>query len=810
MRSLSQDLRYGIRILRGSFGFTFVAVLTLALAIGANTAVFSWLDTILMRPLPGVEASVPLVILESLEPNGEGHNISYADYRDYRDSLKLSQVALHLIPNALSLGEGEHTRRVWGELVTGNFFDLLGIKPMAGRFFNMEERGDKYGAYPVAVISERLWRDYFNANPAIIGKTVRVNQNQLTVIGIAPAAFFGGMRGLLFDIWIPLTMGPQLNIVEASYLNGRRPRMHNGLARLNPGVTIEQARAEITAVASRLAAAYPDSNRGYSATLYTESESHAGVRSLLSGPLRILMAMCLVVLLIACVNVANLLLARATVRQKEFSIRLALGAGRGRLARQLLTESLLIAAIGALFGIPLALWMQQSLGYLAPASSGFPIGLDIQMNPAALVFTLVLCVAAALFSGLSPALHAVRHDVNESLKEGGRSGTAAAKSHRLRGLFVISEVALALVAIVGAGLFIRSFTAARAINPGFDSSNVLVARCYVSTAGYSGDQRKQFALDLRNRLATAPGVVAASDADTIPLGFGLGAGTEVQVEGYVPDQNENMTFGRTLVGPGYFSLLRMPLLDGRDFTAQDDAAAPPVIIVNEAFARRFFAGANPVGRRVRALGRWSTVVGLVKDTKYYTLVEPRRPYLFAPLQQGAGNLSIAMFVRTAGDSAAVIPILRRESSVAIDVTPLSEYIAAPLFPYKTAASLLSVLGLIALILAAVGLYSVMAYAVTERTREIGIRMALGAHTRDILTMVLRKGMALTGAGLLIGLAAALGGARLIAGMLTNISTSDPVIFTAAALFLAAVALLASLLPAVRAACIEPMKAVHEA
>jgi predicted permease len=810
-----QDLRYGLRVLLRNPGFLLVAVLTLALGIAANTTVFSWIHAVLLRPFPGASDPDRLVAFESLEPNLEGHNISYADYRDYRDNLKLlSGLAVSLLPNLLRVGEGEAAQPVWAELVSGNYFEVLGVKPALGRFFSPDEYGDQPGAYPVAVISHRLWRTLFQSDPGVTGRTIRINRQELTIIGVAPPEFSGSIRGLAFDIWAPLMMGQQLNTVGGGMLENRRSRPLHGLGRLKPGVTIDQARAEVLAVAAELAQAYPDTNRGISATVSRVLDAHAGVQSLLRAPLQILMAMCLVVLLIACVNVSNLVLARSTGRQREFAVRLALGAGRGRLSGQLLTEALLLAGLGTLAALPLAMWMQQSLLYFKP-TIGLPTGLDIEMNSAVFGFTALVCLGAALVSGALPALHSTRPDLNETLKEGGRSATSGAASQRLRSLFVVSEIALAFVALVAAGLFVSSFRAAHAIDIGLDARNVLVSRFYLSTSGYNAEQRQQFCLRLRERLEAAPGISAVSYSDVIPLGFGLGPGQTVRIEGYLPDPVESMTIGRTLVAPGFLSVLRLRLLDGRDFTALDDQQSAPVLIVNESFARRFFAGGPAVGRKVHAWGKWFTVVGVVKDSKYYYLTEPPRPYFYAPFRQIAGSADIAFYARTTGNPEDAIATLRREVAAidpeagGFEALPLVDYIDAPLFGQKIAAGLLSGLGALCLLLAAVGLYSVMAYGVSQRTHEIGIRMAIGAQSRDVLGMMVRQGLVLTSAGLLAGIAVSLAGAQLIAGMLLNVSASDPWVFAGAALFLGMVALLASYLPARRASRLNPVGALRQ-
>ncbi|MGA7416255.1 MAG: ABC transporter permease, partial [Bryobacteraceae bacterium] len=544
MGTLWHDLRFGLRALRRRPAFTLTAVLTLALGIAVTTVVFSWIDMILLHPLPGTGDGQRLVTFESVQPDGEGHNISYGDFRDYRDNLKLSTVAITLQNNAFNLGEGENSQRIWAELVSGNYFDVLGVKPLLGRFFLPEEQGDQPGAYPVAVISARFWKTWFHEDPNILGATVRVNQRPLTIIGIAPPDFYGMMRGLDYEMWVPVMMGPQLNRISEQTLEYRPPRMFNAIARLKPGVSIEQAQAEVASVAQELAAKYPKTNEGFSARLLREADAHGTERYLLRAPLQILMAMCLVVLLIACVNVANLMLARSVGRLNELSLRLALGASRRRIAQQLLTESLLLASMGTLVGIPLASWMGGAIAYLAPVSIGIPIRIEpFPLNGEVLGFTILVCFVAAFVAGISPAVHAIRPDVNGGLKEEGRSGTSGARSHRLRGLFVVSEVALAFVALIGAGLFIKNFQTVRTIQPGFDAGNVLVSRFYTSMSGYTEVQRKQFSLSLRDRLERTPGIVSVSYADWIPLGSGLGGQEELQIEGYVPAQSENMTLG---------------------------------------------------------------------------------------------------------------------------------------------------------------------------------------------------------------------------------------------------------------------------
>ena len=533
------------------------------------------------------------------------------------------------------------------------------------------------------------------------------------------------------------------------------------------------------------------------------------------------MGMCVVVLLIACANVANLLLARATARQKELSIRMALGARPGRVVRQLLTEAFLLTAGAALVALPLATWTGRSISYLIPAL-GVPTRFgELELNRHVLGFTVLICAAAALAAGLAPALHALRAELVENLQEGGRGSTSGARSQRMRSVFVVAQVALALVALVGAGLFLRSFQAAKSVHPGFDARNVLVAQFQLSSSGYTVEKLHQFCLRLKERLASAPGVAEVSYAELIPLGIAsAGPGHRLQIEGYVPRRGEGMTIDRNLVSPGFLGLLRIPLLEGRDFTEHDDRNSAPVMIVNEAFARRFFPGRNPIGRKVLNWGMNFTIVGLAKDSKYYRLSEAPLPYFYAPFRQlyalghGPGSLGVAFYLRTAGNPAAALPTLRREVA-AIDAgaagfhaLPLVEYNSTSLFAQKLAASLLTAAGALAMLLAAVGLYSVMAYAVSRRTHEIGIRMALGARPADVLARVISQGMTLTAVGLAAGIAAAVAVTRLVVGMLINVAATDPSVFAAAALFLGLVGLLACYLPARRATKVQPIVALR--
>ncbi len=815
MGALYQDLRYGTRILQGSPGFSAVVVFTLALGIAANTTVFGWIDRILVHPIPGAADDQRLAVVEILTSgwNDGTLNFSYSDYRTARDNLKLlSGIAVNT-NTAFNTRIGDNTQRVYGELVSGNYFEVLGVKPILGRVFLPTEYGDKPGAYPVAVISERLWRGRFGADPGVIGRILYVNRFPLTIVGVVPSEFLGTKPGLAFGMWVPLVMTPQLT-GEANGRLDQGSRLYWSIARLKPGVTIAQARGEVESLVRRLAEMNPRSDEGLKATVVPVWKAHTGGQRLLLAPLVILMAVCLVVLLIVCSNVANLLLARSIDRQREFSIRLALGAGRIRLARQILTEALLLAGIGALIGVPCAMWLSDSLLWLLPPTSS-PVSIDLRLNSEVLGFVILICVGASVVSGLGPVLHSTRINVGEGLKEGGRTGTSGKHLNRVRSLLVISEIALALVALVGAGLFVRSFESTRSVAPGFDPRNVSVGQIDLSGVGYSPEQGQQFCLRLRERLKSTPGTVDASFADRLPLGSGRGPWHEIQVEGYGPAFGENMMIYFNAVAPGFFEMMRIPRIEGRDFTEQDDLKKTPVMVVNESFARRFFAGNNPIGRKVRFWGAWFSIVGVVKDAKYNSLAEDPQPFIYVQ-QVYSNDSSISFLIRSADASVDSLAILRRELAAmdpnipVFEIMSMTDYMGGSLFSQRVAASLLSVLGGISLVLATLGIYGLMAYTVSQRTQEIGIRMAMGARRGNVLGMVIAQGMGLTAAGLLLGIGAALAAARLISGLLFRVSADDPSIFAGAAAFLASVALLANILPAWRAAKVDPIVALrHE-
>jgi predicted permease len=798
-----EDLRYAVGVLRRTPSLTAVAVLTLALGIAATTTVFGWIDGMVLHPFRGVRDDGQLAVLEAVRANGiEDDNVSYADCRDFEESLRsISGLSLHQAGPA-SIGEGEGAYSAWFELVSGNYFDVLGVKPVLGRTFARDEYGDRAKAF-TGVISYRVWKGYFEGDPSVLGRTVSINRHRVTIVGVAPPEFRGDVPGIAFDVWAPAPLAGE---------GDRGARSFKALVRLKPGVSISEANAETATVAAGLARAFPKTNKGIGARIVPVWKAQSGAAGLLAWPMAILGAGCGLVLLIACANVANLLLARSAARQTEFSIRVALGAGPGRLSRQLICESLVLAFLATLAALPLALWSQNILIYLVPPT-GLPVHLDAHPSARVFLFAAVICLASALISGLAPAVQSVRHSLADTLKQAARGNTGSGRSRRLSGLLVVSEVALALAGLVTLGLFFRSLYGLQNTPAGFDHRNVTVCRLFLVTNNYTAGEEQQFSRRLRERLLAAPGVTSAAYSDSIPLGFGLGKWTDVTVEGYASRPGENLDLHHASVSPGYFELMRVPLLAGRDFKPDDNENAPRVMIVNETFARRFFSGREPVGRRVQVFGRPFTIVGMVKDSKYLSLAEAPQPYFYMAFDQvhnGSGEGGVAFYARTGGDARGFVPVLRREmsgidpNSAGLTAMPLSDYISAAWFGPRVASFFLLVLGSIAVLLASVGLYGVMAYSVSQRTREIGIRMALGAEAKGVLRMVIRRGLLLALSGIGAGLAIALAVAPLIAPLLYRVSPADPVSIAAAAMTLIVVAVLASLIPALRASRVDPI------
>jgi macrolide transport system ATP-binding/permease protein len=813
MRTLLQDVQYGLRILRKSPGFTAIAVLTLAAGIGGNATVFSWIRAVILNPLPGVVRSGQMVAIETVMPGGEYHTSSYPDYRDFRDQNHVfsSLIGFELVGVDMSILKQAPPERVWGLLTTENYFDALGVQAAMGRTFRVEPN-QAPNSDPYIVLGYGLWQRVFGSDRNVVGRTVHINAHPFTVIGVAPPNFFGTIAGVDAQYWVPMMMQPV--VLPGEDLKQRAPTFIHIMGRLRPGVTIAQAQAEMTSIAGHLQKEYPNPNTAEGVGVYIAPiwKAHYGVQDFLRSVLAFLMVVALLVLLIACVNVANLLLARATVREKEMAVRSALGAGTGRLIRQLLVESLLLSFAGGLGGIVLALWgVNLLMAFLPPAH--LPIALGVNVDAWVLGFTLILSLVTGLVFGLAPAWQISRANLNESLKTSARTASSGGSGNRLRDILVVSEMVLATVLLVAAGLLLRSLHKAEALGPGYNTNRVTLAAFDLRGNGYTDDRAIEFYDRLLAQLRANPAVESASMERFVPLWFtGQGYST-AKIEDYTPQPNEDMGIDFNVVGPDYFHVVQIPLISGRDFSEQDRDGAPRVVIVNQSMANRFWPGQDATGRRVHIWGQWRAVVGVVHDIKYHRMNEPPEPFIYLPQLQAEGA-DTNVLIRSQLPKAAVIGVVRSAAkSLDSKVQPLETdsldgLLKASMFASRTAASLASVLGFLGTFLAALGIYGVLSYSVSQRIREIGIRVALGAQRRHVLQLVVGHGLRLALFGVAMGALAAAAVTRGMGSLLFGVSATDPLTFVIVMLLVAMVAALAAYVPARRAMGVDPMVALR--
>ena len=814
MGSFLQDLQYALRTLLKRPAFTVVAVGSLALGIGVNATVFSWVERILLNQMPGVPNGRELVSIKTVATNGDLLDSSFLDFRDFRDQAKTLSGVIAFKQRPLYLGDPPHVERVWSEMVSGNFFDVLKVKPVLGRTFSTEEQAERPGGSPVAVISETLWRRRFQADPNIVGRVIKLNQKAFTIIGVTPAVFPGTVNGLNFDLWVPLMMHAELT-GSWNWLDDRNSRPLVLMARVAPGADLKQADTEVRAIAQHLEAAYPNTNRNIGAQVLAMADAPEGVQSVLGKLLKVLLAIGAAVLLIVCANVSNLLLARATARQKEFGIRLSLGATRARLLRQLFTEALVLALAGGALGLLAASWMTRGIEVLLPATDLPIANMASGLNSLGFLFTLALCLGTTILCGLAPAWQTFRRKAQDVLRESGRGVSAGVRSRALGGALVVSEISLALIALIGSGLFIQSFENAKTANPGFQPEHVLLAGYDLSQSRYPLEKSLTVLRRLRDHLLNVPGVQNASMCEDVPLGFSAGSWEEVDIHGYAPRRGENMKLYRNVVSPGYFATLEIPLVAGRDFNERDDRRTDRVAVVNETFVKRFLAGGFALGHKFKGFGEEITIIGVARDSKVHQLSEPPTPYFYVPLAQFySPSMGVGIEVRTVDRPEAFAARLRAEiqsvdPNVAISGTsPFVSYMSASYFAQKVGASLLSVLGVISLALATLGLYGVMTYSMSQRSHEIGIRMAIGARPGQVLKQVMREGMRLCLIGSVAGVALALVVMRLASSVLFGIASNDLVTCLGATSILIFFPLLATWVPARRASRIDPIEALR--
>jgi predicted permease len=803
--TLLQDIRYALRSLRKSPLFALVAVLTIGLAVGMNTVAFTWMERVVLKPLPGVPASDELIAVVSAGPGGDIWQMSYPNYRDWREGVRSFQGLTAQTFDEVTLRTTGPAQRAWSVFAAANYFDVLRVRPALGRAFRPEEETQ---ATPVAVISHGLWQRTFAGDSGVVGRHVMVNGHDFTIIGVAPEKFAGTINVLRFDLWVPVTTY-ELLTPSRGLLASRAENNFDGIARLKPGVTIEQARQEINALNRRLAEQYPDVLRN--TTVSVRWFRDAGPTPFFRPVMGALLAVTVVVLLVACANLANLLLAKAAARRREIGIRLAVGAGRVRLVRQLLTESLVLALGGGVVGVLIALWGKDTMTALLPAAP-FPIFVEFDLDSRVLGVAFGVSVLTGVVFGLVPALQASRAELVPALRDGAAAGPVGRS--RLQSALVASQVALSLVCLVCAGLFVRGLQRAQSVDLGMrDPQHVLLAGTDFFRAGYTDSTGPAVLERLLERVRALPGVRSASVATGIPLSLNGMPSTGIDIEGHTFQPDEIAAIPFSHVGPDYFESIGTPIVRGRGFTAEDRATSLQVTVVSERFAQRFWAGQDPIGKHITVNGRERTVVGVARNTGHEMIAGGAPPVFFRPISQ-SWRAGLTIIVRAEGDPSSLQQALRHAFEEVdpglpvTDVRTLAEHIGAASFIQRIGAWVLAAFGALAVVLSAVGLFGVLSYSVAQRTREMGVRIAVGASKRDLLALVVGKAMRLTAIGLGVGVVLAAGAGQLLRSQIFDVSPLDAVTFVAVVALLAAVAFLAAWLPAQRAARVDPIIALQ--
>jgi len=799
------DLRYAVRLQRKNPGFTIVAVIALALGIGANTAIFSVVNTVLLNPLPYKEPERLVLAWEENAKQGYPQDTpTAANFIDWRNQNQVFEGMAAFTPTSFNLTGSGDPERLIGRRVSASLFPLLGVDPRLGRVFTAEE--DQPNSERVVLLSYRLWQRRFGGDAGIVGKTLTLDGKGYRVVGVMPSRF--QFPTVFDDVWVPIAFSPR----EAA---NRDAHFLQVLARLKPGVTLTQAQADMSTIATRLQQQYPETNTGLGAVITPLHEHLVGD---IKPALLILLGAVGMVLLIACANVANLLLARAAVRQKEIAVRVALGARRGRLIRQFLTESVLLSLFGGLVGLAIAYGGLAILKSFIPdnISQGRTISIDYKV----LGFTLLVSLATGLIFGFAPAIQSVRFNQNETLKEGGRDAATGGSGKRLRGLLVVAEVAISLVLLIGAGLLINSFLRVRNIDPGFRTENLLTMRIILPSPKYDTLESKSvFYTDLVNRVQSLPGVRSAAVITNLPL-YAQGNSIGVGIEGKpAPPPGQEPIVITRIISPGYFDTMSIPLLKGRQLTDHDTNKTPNVIVISETMAHRFWPGEEAVGKRV-SLGPiekaedWFNVIGIVKDVRQYGLTAELQPQMYLTYRQTDFFEPRDLVVKTDVDPKSLASAVRKavweidKDQPVSNIRTMEEILGASIARERFSMLLLAIFASVALVLAAVGIYGVMSYSVAQRTHEIGIRMALGAQTSAVLKLAVGYGFKLVVIGIAIGLIAALALTRVMSTLLFGVTATDPMTFTLISLLLVAVAAIASYIPARRATRVNPIIALR--
>jgi len=810
MRSLINDIRYGLRNFVKRPGFTAIAIITLALGIGANTAIFSLVNTVLLRPLP-VPHPEELTEVYGTFHNGADYTIqSYLNYKDYRDRNDVFSGLMAYRFSPMSISHESRNERIWGYLVSGNYFDVLGVQPFLGRYFTPEEDRTP-GAYPLAVISYGCWQKRFASDRGIVGRALSLNGRTFTVIGVAPQGFNGTEVAYGPEIFVPMAMAHEVE-PGSNWLESRDSDNLFAVGRLKPGVTTAQAEKALAAITLQLAKEYPHENEGRGVRLLTPGLFIPDIRNSVISFSSVLMGVVGLVLLLACVNLANLLLARATERRKELAIRLAMGASRARIVRQLVTESVMLSLAGGLGGLLLAAWINNLVASIK-LPTDIALVFDLHLDWRVLAFALAVSLATGVFFSLLPALQSSNPELVPALKDD--SSLSGFRRSRLRNSLVVVQVAVSLVLLVCAGLVVRSLQVAQKTRPGFTPENAVALSFDLGLQGYTEEKGRAFQRQLIERTQTIPGVRSVALTSTVPLTLDYSE-TSIYVEAQTTTNTSDLpTAIPNEISPNYFHTMEIPLR-GRDFTERDDKEESRVAIINETFARRFFPGREAIGRRFNFSGPdkpyWE-VVGVAADGKYNSLGEDPKAAFYRPLLRDYST-NATLVARTTGDSNSALAalrgeLLRMDSALPLyNVQTLSEHMNVPLFPFRMAATVLGSFGVLAIVLAAIGIYGVMSYVVASRTREIGVRIAVGAAKRDVLILIIKQGMTLAMIGLGSGLLIAFGVAQLMAKLLFGVSPVDLVTFAGVTLLLGLVAVVACYIPARRAMKVDPLVALR--
>lgn len=807
------DLKFGFRMLRRNPAFSSLALICLTLGIGTNAAVFSWIEGVLLHPYPLVAHEDRMFALTgTVQGSTENQPLSYPDLLDLAKNCTLAESVIvdRIIGTSLSIGD--RAERASAGLVSANYFDALGIHPILGRGFRPEE-GEGRNAHPVAVISYETWRDRYQADPGIIGRTQMLNGVRHTIIGVAPEKFYGTFVGYSFQFWVPVAM--QETFDSTGYkLEDRGDHWVEGYLFLKPGVTRQQAQDEITSIARRLEKDYPTTNRGRGIQIVPLWKTPFNAAAGMLPTLEIAVAVVVLVLLIACANVSNLLLVRALMRRHEMTVRMALGAGRRRLIRQLLTEGLILSLLAAGGGILVAHWCRNTLVLAFPAGvPGIIVNFPGQLDWKVLTVSGLVCLATTLFFGLAPAIQASHFDLTGALKSESTGVVGGHGRARLRSGLVLIQIALSFVLLTGGGLLLQSLHRTASASPGFYVKNVILSGVDLFSAGYTSDRARRFQEQLLEHLRTVPGFESVASARVRPFSFRNYSSAPLATETYQPKPDEQTSADYNEVSEDYFKTIGTPILSGREFTRFDNETAPLVVVVNEILARKFWPDRDPLGQRLKVKDQWMQVVGVAKTANYRTKIENPRPFFYVPLRQNF-SVQTGLIIHTQMPPGAVNSLVAKQvqgldpTLAPQDTIPIQDQLDRMSYTQRLAAALLTVFGGMALLLAAIGLYAVMSYAVSQGTREFGLRMALGADTGDLLRLVLLRGMALTGLGLALGLFLALGLTGLIATLLYQTSPRDPLTFAIAFIILIAVAFVSCVLPALRAARVDPARALR--